>query len=242
MEPTDLYNKSKRNLTVFAAILALVLFGGIEATSVSQFFGFTIRPEILPTVLFFVVVYLLYQYFLARVFQSDEIRNRTWIDFIITAGFACIVLVGYFSFYVIYQILGLQLWTAMAVPLVASALMFVYVLVRGSDWIKWRREAIGLREATIEKRVKEPGWLLNFNPKFPDAIKPISFNDDGSVGEGRNSNEHMWRLVGNKLEIINADGLRQNSFLYDPETDQFKSVDRAAKFGIEGQYIFRRAQ
>jgi hypothetical protein len=243
MEPTELYNHSKRNLAIFAAILALVLFGGIEATDVSQLFGFKIRPEVLPTVLFFVVAYLLYQYFLARVFQADEMRSRTRLDFAITTGFASVVLSGYLIFYLFHQMLGLGPSAALiALPIIVSALAAVFVLGRGAEWVKWRREAIDLRVATIESRLKEPGWILNFNPKSQGGTKPISFKNDGSIGEGQNSNEHKWRLVGNKLEIINSHDVIQNVFEYDPSTDQFKSTRRATAFNIEGQYIFRESR
>jgi hypothetical protein len=67
--------------------------------------------------------------------------------------------------------------------------MSVFVLLRGAEWANWRREAIVLREATIEQRLKISGWLLNYNPKLPNKIKPISFNDDGTIGDGRNPNE-----------------------------------------------------
>ena len=206
----------------------------------SQLLGFKICPEVLPTVLFFVVAYLLYQFFLARVFQSDEMRSRAWLDFAITTGFASVVLFGYLIFYLFHQVLGLGPSAVfIALPIVVSALAAVFVLNRGAEWAKWRREAINLRVATIELRLREPGWVLNFNPKSPQGTKRISFNDDGSIGEGQNKNEHAWRLVDNKLEIVNADGARQNMFEYDPSTDQFKSTGRAKVFNIEGQYIFR---
>jgi hypothetical protein len=244
MEPTQLYNHSKRNLLVFAVILALVLFRGIEATNSAQLFGFKVRPEVLPTALFFVVGYLVYQFFLARTFQADELRNRTWLwlDFAITTGFASVVLLGYLILYLFYQVLGFGLSAGLVIlPIVVSAVAVVFVLSRSAEWVKWRREAIDLRAATIEPRLKEPGWILNYNPKIQGGTKQISFNDDGSIGEGKNPNEHSWRLVGNKLEILNADGERQNLFQYDPSTDQFKSLGRAKAFNIEGQYIYREA-
>jgi hypothetical protein len=111
MEPTQLYNHSKRNLLVFATILALVLFRGIEATNSAQLFGFKVRPEVLPTVLFFVVGYLVYQFFLARTFQADELRNRIWLwlDFAITTGFASVVLLGYLILYITTRLRGSEI-------------------------------------------------------------------------------------------------------------------------------------
>jgi hypothetical protein len=239
MEPTNFYNHSKRNLVVFSAVLALVLFGAVEAKDSTQIFGFKIRPEVIPTVLFFVVVYLLYQFVLAQTFQADEVRQKVRQDFGITVTFCGVVLVGYVVFYLGHQILGFGLWIAFAVPIAILAAAIAFVLGRGAVWIKWRREAIELREATVAKRLREPGWVLNYNPKAPGRTKPISFNDDGTIGEGRNANEDRWCLTGNKLEMINSEGAKQNEFIYEPSLDQFKSAGHSTAHKIEGQYIFR---
>jgi hypothetical protein len=95
MEPTELYNHSKRNLVIFAAVLALALFGVVKVEGTVNQFGLTVVPNAVPTVLFFVVVYLLYQFVLASTFQHDDVRRRTRIDFASTAGFSSFVLLGY---------------------------------------------------------------------------------------------------------------------------------------------------
>ena len=99
MEPTDLYNKSKRNLVTFTALLALVLLGAIQMKGSATLYGngIQIRPELLPTILFVLVLWLLYQFFIARLFQADEIRNRLWHDFFVTSGLAVVTLLGYHS-------------------------------------------------------------------------------------------------------------------------------------------------
>jgi hypothetical protein len=243
MEPTEHYNRSKRNLAIFAAILALVLFGGLTAKDGGSFFGFNVRPEVIPTVLFFVVFYLLYQFFLARLFQHDEIRSRTsiWIDFYIIAGFSLVVLVGYLIFYLLRQIVELTPLALVAVLLLAlvSALVTL-ALIRWNDLAKWRREAFALRKSMLTQRLKEPGWILNYNPKIPGRTKQISFEDDGSIGEGRNDNEFKWNLVNDQLDIIAKDGALHNSFAYEADTDQFKATRPERKYKIEGQVIYRQ--
>jgi hypothetical protein len=239
MEPTNLYNHGKRNLFAFAAVLALLLSGGVQTAKDAQLFGFAIRAEALPTVLFFIVVYLLYQFSLARMFQTDEIRNRTKVDFAITAICSSIVLLYYLVFYLLHQIVGLGTQTLVAGCLLVAGVATGLATTRLTDFSKWRKEAIKFRKETIDSRLKEPGWYLNFNPKVPNGVKRISFESDGSIGDGQNKNETAWRLSGNSLEILNAQGERQNIFEYDAATDQFKSKGRAKAFNVEGQYIFK---
>ncbi len=165
MEPTEHYNRSKRNLAIFAAILALVLLGGVTPEDSSTIFGFKIHPEVIPTVLSCVVFYLLYQFFLARLFQHDDIRSRTsiWFDFYIIAGLSVVVLVSYLIFYLLWQVAGLSPLALAAVFGVALVSVLVTLaVIRWSDLAKWRREAVALRKSTVAQRLKEPGWMLNY--------------------------------------------------------------------------------
>jgi hypothetical protein len=243
MEPTEHYNRSKRNLAIGASLLALVLLGGVTAENAGHVFGFNIHPKAIPTVLFFVVCYLLYQFFLARLFQHDEVQKRTsiWFDFYILTGLTVAVLVGYLIFYLLWQVVGLS-WITLAGSfggLFVGALVAL-ALIRGSDLIKWQRETFALRQSTIERRLKEPGWILNYNPKVPGKTKAISFEDDGSIGEGRNPNEFKWKLNKDRqLEMYSDDGHLFNKFAYDAATDQFKATQPNRKYKIEGQVIYR---
>jgi hypothetical protein len=45
------------------------------------------------------------------------------------------------------------------------------------------------------------GWILNFNPINRMGRKPISFNADGSIGEGKNPNEFRWQMVNGMLGL-----------------------------------------
>jgi hypothetical protein len=243
MEPTEHYNRSKRNLAIFATLLALVLIGGVKPEDGSKIFGFQVHPKAIPTVLFFVVCYLLYQFYLARLFQHDEIRDRTaiWIDFYSIAGLSAVVLGGYLFFHLFWQIIGLSpLTLAAALVLALLSSLVALALIRWSDLDKWRRETFALRQSTIARRLKEPGWILNYNPKVPGKTKEISFENDGSIGEGRNPNEFKWKLSNNRqLEIYREEGKLHNKFAYDAATDQFKATQPDTKYKIEGQFIYR---
>jgi hypothetical protein len=240
MEPTELYNRSKRNLVIFAAVLALALFGVVQVSSTNTQYGVQVIPNAVPTILFVVVGYLLYQFVLARSFQPDEVRRRTRLDSAITSGFASFVLLGYLFYYLLWQVLGLQ--SKILLSLAAGALVSAVASLginKWSDLAKWRREAVFLRRFALEQRLKEPGWILNYNPQFPNKTKPISFEEDGSIGEGRNANEHRWRLEQGQLIMIREDGEEHNRFLYDPTTDRFVSTRPSSKHGIAGQVIYR---
>lgn len=61
-------------------------------------------------------------------------------------------------------------------------------------------------------------WVLVFDPKRRNAHKMISFGMNGIIGLGHNQNESSWRLVGDKLEILNSDGRVYSRFNFDSRT------------------------
>ena len=244
MEPTDLYNKSKRNLAVFTAFLALVLFGRVTPEESGKLLGFKLAPEAIPTILFFVVAYLLYQFILARVVQRDDVRNQSLvkIDFLILTGFSTAVLFVYLGWY-LPNLFGFALRDLFSiVSTVMTGAAAAYTFWRLSDFAKWRRDVLSLRKVSIAQRLKEPGWVLNFNSSHPQGKKAISFNDDGTIAEGRNSNEFKWKLERDQLVIIRENGDLQNRFTYIPATDRFISVDDPNAKGFKPQSIFRSGQ
>ena len=78
-------------------------------------------------------------------------------------------------------------------------------------------------------------WLLYFNP--PSRSKPISFLQGGAIGEGRNKNEHSWRVSGDKLELVQEDGLVHSRFAYNARSGSFIHTNDADTNSIKGQYI-----
>jgi len=76
--------------------------------------------------------------------------------------------------------------------------------------LRQRRLQRSLRELLLAK-----SWSLIFNAST-GASKPISFNEDGTIGLGRNQNEDRWELVGERLVILNPVGSAHSRFTYDP--------------------------
>jgi len=80
-------------------------------------------------------------------------------------------------------------------------------------------------------------WTLYFNP--PKGMKKITFGTGGLVGEGRNNNEHSWRIVNDKLEIFNANGLVFSRFFYDRALQRWTHTNDPDALSIKGQYILK---
>lgn len=243
MEPTDLYNKSKRNLAVFTAFLALVLLGSVAPEENAKILGFKLNPTAVPAVLFFVVFYLLWQFALARYFLKDEVRARLLIkiDFGVLATAAGVALVYYIWTYR-YQLIGEREQLLLLVILAALAATLTFALYRSTELLKWRREAQALRQRTLADRLREPGWMLHYNPASDKAMKAITFEEDGSIGQGRNGNEHRWSLQGDTLTITRESGALQNRFQYIPSIDQFKSIPDPQAKGTRDQTIYRAGE
>jgi hypothetical protein len=245
MEPSELYNRSKRTLVVFAAILALVLIGGVKPEEQGQILGFRISaPHLIPVAFVIIVTYSLYQYILAWRMQPDAVQAKIKHDFWLTTTIELIIPLSHFAIVAAPLLeatdLGTLLaWTAFAV----SSATIAFAIFSREDRTKWRREAFSLRRQTIAQRLKQPGWILVFNKKHPNGSKQIEFLEGGKIGAGQNKNEYEWSLDGASLIIHTEDGSLQNRFVYDEATNQFVSTDdadaAATRRGTIGQYIFR---
>ncbi len=78
-------------------------------------------------------------------------------------------------------------------------------------------------------------FRLFFNP--PNRSKPITFEPDGSIGAGRNSNEYTWRVTQSQLEILHEDGRVYSRFSYDPRTASFIHTNDADTHSTRNQYM-----
>jgi hypothetical protein len=78
-------------------------------------------------------------------------------------------------------------------------------------------------------------WILHFDP--PKGKKPITFEQGGMIGEGRNNNEHSWRLAGNKLEIFNSNGFVFSRFIYDQPLQKWTRTTDPDTKPLPNQYI-----
>jgi hypothetical protein len=82
-------------------------------------------------------------------------------------------------------------------------------------------------------------WVLNYNPTNPRGRKNISFNEDGTIGEGRNGNEYRWSYTNGHLDIWMQDNQLQNRFKYDANTGQFLCTNDIDAKGNHHQVIYK---
>ncbi|MBZ9820621.1 TIR domain-containing protein [Mesorhizobium sp. CA4] len=78
-------------------------------------------------------------------------------------------------------------------------------------------------------------YRLFFAP--PNRSKRIRFHEDGTIVEGNNKNEHAWRIVGNRLELVQLDGRVHSRFEYDPQNKMFRHTNDADTLSLRGQTI-----
>jgi hypothetical protein len=121
---------------------------------------------------------------------------------------------------------------------------------RVRDELKKRRAELEFRldeqpgHRLISTNIEFAGSLLSrrfrlfHNPSVgPERSKPISFAPQGRIVEGRNRNEHSWRIVDGKLELVQADGLVHSRFFYFPESEIFVHTGDTDTPSARGQYI-----
>jgi len=80
-------------------------------------------------------------------------------------------------------------------------------------------------------------WVLYFNP--PSRFKPIRFLPDNTVGIGQNDNEHFWRLIEDKLELLKSDGRVHSRFTFNRAKCRWEHTNDPDTLSIKGQYILR---
>ncbi len=82
----------------------------------------------------------------------------------------------------------------------------------------------------------DTGWKLFFNPES-GGNKTISFGAEGDIVEGRNDNEHTWKVSNGRLQIFNATGSLFSTFVYDVNKPSFVMLDGESKLANKGQFI-----
>jgi hypothetical protein len=99
-------------------------------------------------------------------------------------------------------------------------------------------QSLTSHEQLLYAKLLIDGWILNFNPASTRASKRISFNDDGSIREGKNKNEFRWQISSDLLAIYRENGSLQNKFRYDEETNRFICINDSNAKGIKDQIIY----
>lgn len=75
-----------------------------------------------------------------------------------------------------------------------------------------------------------------FNP-LTDQSKLLTFNKDGTIGEGCNANEHTWRTMNGSLEIYNDRQQVYSRFLLLPDGETLHHTNQSDTLSIRGQYM-----
>ena len=55
--------------------------------------------------------------------------------------------------------------------------------------------------------------------------------------EGNNRNEHSWRVVGSKLELLQLDGRVHSRFVLDADSQIFRHTNDSDTLSIRDQFI-----
>ena len=98
--------------------------------------------------------------------------------------------------------------------------------------IKWWIAERALRQILLSGR----RFIFVFNPTN-NQTKVVTFLPNGDIGEGRNSNEHSWRIRRGKLEILAFDGKLYSRFVQDKKTGRIVHTNDADTRSIHGQFI-----
>ena len=78
------------------------------------------------------------------------------------------------------------------------------------------------RSAT-DRDVMEQALLSTIYKLFfrDDRAKIVRFWPDGEIADGKNNNEHSWRIEKGKLELLNSNGEIHSRFRFDPASKHF---------------------
>jgi hypothetical protein len=92
-------------------------------------------------------------------------------------------------------------------------------------------------EAIMRMLLSTP-YRLYFNPKRgPQSSKKMIFLPNGKIVEGGNQNEHSWRLVGDKLELLQEDGAVHSRFFCMPGNGIFLHTNDDDTKSLRNQYM-----
>lgn len=91
-------------------------------------------------------------------------------------------------------------------------------------------------DAKIQKAVRTNTYTFVYNPKTGRS-KTLTFKQGGYIGEGRNDNEHRWRVTRGRLEILNSKMQVYSRFYLLPDGRSFHHTNDDDVPSIKGQYL-----
>lgn len=87
------------------------------------------------------------------------------------------------------------------------------------------------REALVSQK-----YIFVYNPSN-GRNKIVEFLASGDIGEGRNSNEWMWRIRNSKLEFLNKQNEVYSRFRWNRETGSFHHTNEPDTKSLRGQFL-----
>ncbi|HEY0845602.1 MAG TPA: hypothetical protein VGE12_09545 [Noviherbaspirillum sp.] len=93
-----------------------------------------------------------------------------------------------------------------------------------------------LRSRTLKQLLDGRRFVFVFNPTHGQA-KVVTFLSNGEVGEGKNSNEHTWRIRRGSLEVLAKDGKIYSRFTHDKKSGKLEHTNDPDTRSIHGQYM-----
>jgi hypothetical protein len=240
LAPTETYFKARRALAIASGILLLALYVGIVPESKEgtlEIFGVRVgSPDSIPFVVAVMVLYCIWQFWASYVIQSHEVRafsiNR--IDFGITLLIATFAIGSY-----IWAVRGDQKATFGSLFIAVLGLIGAIVFFFFSSAVAWRylRSWTRRKNLSLAKLLSAEPWVLVFNPQAPGGWKKISFEPDGTIGEGRNDNESRWRIQEGFLELLNSSGQIFSRFSYDKLEKIFNHTNDPDTLSLRNQVL-----
>jgi hypothetical protein len=252
MNPTDAYYKTKRSLLIFVGCLLIAIFVGVKITQTEQkisILPFQLeRPEYLSSIFAIAVLFYLFQFALQWAAQQADVQNNRFykIDFISITTIGCISVLLFLRSLlppfpdIHFEDRNWHSWASIIgglVGVLASILAAKFTQDVAKRVGRYLKKRTANEDDDLRTSVTKSPWVLHFNPSVIGAKKAITFNADGTVGDGRNQNEHTWRVNNGLLEILNDAGHVYSRFSYDRNKNQFAHTNDLDTLSIKSQTI-----
>jgi hypothetical protein len=118
--------------------------------------------------------------------------------------------------------------------IVCAVFLAIGVMIAG--WlfgpVRWWRDGRRIRQILLLGR-----HLLFVYRPTENMSKNVTFLPNGQIGEGRNTNEHTWRLRRGRLELLAADGKVYSRFRFDADAGRLVHTNDPDCRSVFGQYF-----
>lgn len=92
----------------------------------------------------------------------------------------------------------------------------------------------------IRKLIEDPTRQFVFYYRgsgYAEMNKRITFNADGTIGEGANSNESTWKVNFGRLKLFNGEGKLYSEFRWDQKEGKLLHTNDPKLPSVMGQYM-----